>query len=47
MHDRGIVGALAAEVGMLEGFSEAERSQLVDFLKRLTANVTRLSSSPD
>jgi len=47
LHDRGIVGALAGEARMLEGFSDAERDQLVDFLKRLTANVVRLNGAPD
>ena len=41
LHDRGIVGALAAEARMLEGFSADEQRQLIDFLKRLTANVMR------
>ena len=47
LHDRGIVAALAGEARMLEGFSEAERRQLVDFLKRLTVNVTRLNLARD
>jgi len=47
LHDRGIVGALAAETRMLEGFSDSERAQLVDYLKRLTANVVRASEAPD
>ena len=47
LHDRGIVGALAGEAAMLEGFSADEQRQLVDFLKRLTANVARLNAAPD
>ena len=32
---------------MMEGFSADEERQLVDFLKRLTANVARLNSGED
>jgi len=47
LHDRGIVGALAAEARMLEGFSADEQRQLVDFLKRLTVNVMRANGAVD
>jgi DNA-binding MarR family transcriptional regulator len=47
VHDRGIVGALAAEARLLEGFSEDERRLLVQLLKRLTSNVAQLSDESD
>ena len=41
MHDRGIVEAIAAERGLLHGFSSAEHDAAVVLLKRLTANIAR------
>ena len=42
LHDRGVLRADERELRLLEGFSDAERDQLVEFLKRLTGNLERL-----
>jgi DNA-binding MarR family transcriptional regulator len=42
LHDRGVLRADERERRLLEGFSAEERDRLVDFLKRLTANLERL-----
>ena len=39
LHDQGIVEAMAAEEGLLHGFSPAEQDAAVTLLKRLTANL--------
>jgi DNA-binding MarR family transcriptional regulator len=45
VHDRGIVAALAGEARLLEGVGEDERRQLVELLKRMTANIARTESA--
>jgi len=42
LHDRGVLRADERELRLLDGFSAAERDQLVEFLKRLTGNLDRL-----
>lgn len=42
LHDKGVRRADGREARLLEGFSDAERDQLIDFLKRLNANLERL-----
>ena len=42
LHDQGVLRADERELRLLDGFSGAERDQLVEFLKRLTANLERL-----
>ena len=42
LHDRGVSRADERELLLLEGFDAGEQDQLVDFLKRLTANLERL-----
>ena len=39
LHDRGVRRADNRELRLLYGFSPSERDQLIDFLKRLTANL--------
>jgi DNA-binding MarR family transcriptional regulator len=45
LHDRGVLRAERRELRLLDGFDAAERDLLVDFLKRLTANLERLEDS--
>lgn len=45
LHDRGVLRADERELRLLEGFSDAERDQLVGFLKRLTGNLERLEEA--
>jgi DNA-binding MarR family transcriptional regulator len=47
LHDRAIHLALLREDRLLEGFSEAERVQLTEQLKRMTANLGRVFDDPD
>lgn len=42
LHDRGVLRADGRELALLDGFSAAERDKLIEFLKRLTANLDRL-----
>lgn len=42
LHDRGVVRADGREQRLLDGFSAAEQDKLIEFLKRLTANLERL-----
>lgn len=42
LHDRGVLRAAERELWLLDGFSQEERDLLVEFLKRLTANLERL-----
>jgi DNA-binding MarR family transcriptional regulator len=42
LHDRGVLRADGREESLLDGFSAAERDQLIAFLKRLTVNLDRL-----
>jgi DNA-binding MarR family transcriptional regulator len=42
LHDRGVLRAEDRELRLLEGFSGGERDLLIDFLKRLVANLDRL-----
>lgn len=42
LHDRGVLRADGRELRLLDGFSPAERDQLIAFLKRLTANLDYL-----
>lgn len=42
LHDRGVLRADERELRLLDGFSAREQDLLVDFLKRLTANLERL-----
>ena len=44
LHDRGVLRADERELSLLDGFSAQERDQLIDFLKRLTANLERLEN---
>ncbi len=43
VHDRGIPHSLRREAELLHGLSDQDRAMLVDLLKRLTANLPRLS----
>jgi DNA-binding MarR family transcriptional regulator len=45
LHDRGIVGVIASEDRLLQGFDAAEQDILVRMLKRLTANLPDLFGS--
>jgi DNA-binding MarR family transcriptional regulator len=45
LHDRGVLRADERELRLLDGFSGAERDQLVEFLKRLTGNLERLEAA--
>jgi DNA-binding MarR family transcriptional regulator len=42
LHDKGVRRADGREERLLDGFSEIERDQLLDFLKRLNGNLERL-----
>jgi len=42
LHDLGVLRAGERELRLLEGFDAEERDRLVEFLKRLTANLERL-----
>jgi DNA-binding MarR family transcriptional regulator len=42
LHDKGVLRADERELRLLDGFSPEEQDRLVDFLKRLTANLERL-----
>ena len=42
LHDRGVRRAEVRELRLLEGFSAEEQDRLVEFLKRLSANLERL-----
>ena len=42
LHDKGVRRVEGREERLLNGFNEAERDQLIDFLKRLNANLERL-----
>ena len=42
LHDKGVRRADGREERLLVGFSDADRDQLFDFLKRLNANLERL-----
>ncbi len=42
LHDRGVAWVERSEDTLLTGFSAGERDQLIDFLKRLSANLPRL-----
>jgi len=42
LHDRGVGRAEEREIRLLKGFDRIERDLLIDFLKRLTANLDRL-----
>jgi DNA-binding MarR family transcriptional regulator len=42
LHDRGVLRADERELRLLDGFSPEEQDRLVEFLKRLTANLERL-----
>jgi DNA-binding MarR family transcriptional regulator len=46
LHDRGVLRADERELRLLDGFSPEEQDRLVDFLKRLTANLERLEDKP-
>jgi DNA-binding MarR family transcriptional regulator len=46
LHDRGVSRADEREIRLLDGFDAGEQDQLVDFLKRLTANLERLEDGP-
>jgi len=46
LHDRGVSRADERELRLLDGFDAGEQDQLVDFLKRLTANLERLEDGP-
>ncbi|HEY4030994.1 MAG TPA: MarR family transcriptional regulator [Caulobacteraceae bacterium] len=46
LHDRGVRRADEREQRLLEGFNPEEQDRLVDFLKRLTANLERLEDAP-
>ena len=46
LHDRGVLRADERELRLLDGFTPEEQDRLVDFLKRLTANLERLEDKP-
>ncbi len=46
MHERGIHIAYDSNDALLEGFTDADRAQLSDLLRRLMANLPRLEAKP-